>query len=175
MNASLDEIMLRFATFLSRNWVPVKEVAAALEDVEADEFMSDWAQANWELLVETAFRELAGFGGAFLEPYGEGADCNDASSRVWMPSATPTHQLVCRSRDGIGMHDLLTGKWIEPANAHVLFDHFAARSEHGWHEPAPPFDCVLGFMDNQEVLVSVDQLSFAAEEIGESVDRGARL
>jgi hypothetical protein len=171
MNASLNEIMLRFAMFLSRSWAPVKETAAVLEDIDADEFMADWAQANWELLVETPFRELVGFGGAFLEPYGEGADCNDASSRVWMPSAIPTHRIVCRSRDGVGMHDLLAGKRIEPAHAHVLFAHFAARSQHGWHESTPPFDCVLGYMDNQEVLVPVEQLSFDAEEIGANADR----
>ena len=41
----------------------------------------DWMQANWELIVEGLLSD----GRLVLEPYGEGADCNGASSRVLYP------------------------------------------------------------------------------------------
>lgn len=165
MKTSLDEVMLGFARFLSASWSAACDAATMMEQVESAEFMSDWAQANWELLVETPFREMAGFGAAFLEPYGEGADCNDSSSRVWLPDVLPTHRIVCRSRENVRMRDLLTGDLIDTTNSAVLFDHFAVRSECGWHEQMPPFDCVMGHYDNREILVSLDQLLFLVEEV----------
>lgn len=168
MRASLDGVMRRFARFLNASWEAASAVATPMEQVESTEFMSDWAQANWELLVETPFRELVGFGKAYLEPYGEGADCNDASSRVWNPGALPTHRVVCRAGEGAPMLDLLTGHSVDAAEIAVVFDHFAIKTEPGWHEQAPPFDCVLGYQDEQEVLIRLDQVSFLAEPVGES-------
>jgi hypothetical protein len=168
MKVSLDGVMRRFAQFLDAGWDAASAVATPMEQVESIEFMSDWAQANWELLVETPFREFVGFGSAYLEPYGEGADCNDASSRVWNPGALPTHRVVCRAGEGATMLDLLTGQAVDATEMPVVFDHFAIKSERGWHEQAPPFDCVLGYQNDQEVLIRLDQVWFVAERIGQS-------
>jgi hypothetical protein len=131
--------------------------------VEADEILADWAQANWELLVETYCKEVAGESKVFLEPYGEGAECNSPSSRVWLPNATPTHRVVCRPVSGENMHDILTGSEVEATTGNVVFDQFAARTEQGWYEVAPPFDCALGYLDEREVLIPIAQISFSLE------------
>lgn len=167
MKASLDGVMSTFVQFLNASWDSAWRAANLMKHVEPAGFMADWAQANWELLVETPFRENAGFGGAFLEPYGEGAECNDLSSRVWLPQALPSHRIVCRPRGRTPMIDLLAGRNVD-AEPPLVFDHFAARSVRGWHELARPFDCVLGYQGEQEVLVKIDEVSFSAEPIAES-------
>jgi hypothetical protein len=66
------------------------------------------------------------------------------------------------------MLDLLTGRSLEATEIPVVFDHFAIKSEQGWHEQAAPFDCVLGYQGEQEVLIRLDQVSFVAEQLRES-------
>lgn len=163
MNTTLNDVMRRFAHFLSASWNAASAAATQMAQVEAAEFMSDWAQANWEILVETPFRELVGFGEAYLEPYADGADCNDGSSRVWNPGALATHRLVFRAVDDVPMFDLLTGRSVDATETPALFDHFASKSERGWHDQVPPFDCVLGHQNGQEVLVRLDEVAFAVE------------
>ena len=158
MSTSLTDVMRRFAQFLSASWDAANTVASSMERFDSTELMSDWAQANWELLVETPFRELTGCLEANLEPYGEGADCNEASSRVWSPGGLPTHRVECRPAHGAPMLDLLTGSTLDATAVPVVFDHFAIESEHGWHEQAPPFDCVLGYRGDQEVLLHLLQV-----------------
>ncbi|PKM14433.1 MAG: hypothetical protein CVV12_14025 [Gammaproteobacteria bacterium HGW-Gammaproteobacteria-2] len=175
MKLSLDDVILRFARFLTASWGVAYEAAGTMKQVERAEFMSDWTQANWELLVETPFRELAGFGKSFLESYGEGADCNEKSSRVWLPEVKPTHRIACRPRKISYIHDMLSGNVIDVSSRTVVFNHFANKSVHGWYEQAPPFDHVLGYYNDQEVLLSIDQVSFMAEEIGEEIGGGVKL
>lgn len=52
------------------------------------EFLAEWAQVNWEMVVEAV---VARTDKVFIDPYGDGADCNGASSRIWMPDAASTH------------------------------------------------------------------------------------
>ena len=167
MKPKFDDAMRAYARFLNASWDSAWTIATAMEQAEPGEFMADWAQANWELLVETAFREFAGFGDRYLEPYGEGADCNDASSRVWFPQALPSHRVVCRARGSTPMIDLLTGRKVDATGEPIVFDHFAARSDDGWHEQAHPFDCVLGYKGEQEVLLRIDEVSFAVEPVAD--------
>lgn len=168
MSPSLDDAMRTYARFLNASWEVAWTTATTMEHVDPAEFMADWAQANWELLVETPFREFAGFGNAYLEPYGEGADCNDASSRVWLPQALATHRVVCRARGGTAVKDLLTGRDVDATEEPIVFDHFATTSDSGWHQPSPPFDCVHGHQGEQELLVRIDEVSFVVEPIAES-------
>jgi hypothetical protein len=165
MKSMLDEFMRAFAWFLNASWDAASATAIRLNEVESTELMSDWAQANWEVLVETPFREFIGFGDAYLDPYGEGADCNDASSRVWRPDAVPTYRVVCRSAEGTSMRDLLTGRSVDAAHGPVVFDHFATNSANGWHEQATPFDCVLCYQDDQEILLRLDEVIFLPTRI----------
>jgi hypothetical protein len=168
MRHSLDDFIRRFARFLDASWNSAWSAATPMEDIDPADLMADWAQANWELLVETPLRETAGFGEAYLEPYGEGAECNGASSRVWRPQALPTHRVVCRGRETAATMDLLTSRNVDATSHPIVFDHFASLSKRGWHEEAPPFDCVLGYHGNQEILVRVDAILFDLERIDET-------
>ena len=129
--------MRGFARFLDASWNAALAAAGALDGVESTDFMADWAQANWEILVETAFRESVGFGKAYLEFYGEGADCSEASSCVWSPRAIPTHRILCQTLKSAVMLDLLTGRLVDASEGPVVFDRFAVKSERGWYKEAP--------------------------------------
>jgi len=118
MKNTLNDIILGFSKFLSVSWGAIHETTSMLEHGDKNGLVSDWMQANWEILVETPLRELLGFENAFLEPYGEGADCNNNSSRVWLPEVSATHRIICHSRDGNHLKDLLTGDLI---NEPVIF------------------------------------------------------
>lgn len=175
MKSSVDVVMRVFADFLSASWGIAHQVASSLEEVEGSELVSDWAQANWEILVEAPLREMVGSRAAFLDPYSDGAECNGKSSRVWEPEALPTHRIVCLPRPGAALLDLLTNRVVEVSGSPLIFDHFAIHSEQGWHEEAAPFDCALAYHDDQEILLRLDQISFAAEELaGPLVDRDRR-
>jgi hypothetical protein len=151
--------MRGYAQFLTASWDAAWTNATLMKHVNPSEFMADWAQSNWELLVETAVRETFADGQGYLEVYGEGADCNDASSRVWRPQVLPTHRVMCRARENTMVVDLLTGRRLG-ASQSFIFDHFAARSGGGWYMQTPPFDCVLGYLDTREVLISIEAVSF---------------
>ena len=165
MRTSIDETVRGFARFLSGSWDEALRAAGVLKHFDTTGFMVDWAQANWELFVETPFRDSAQPGDVYLEPYGEGADCNDPSSRVWNPDALPTHRVVCLPTKPTGIVDLLAGREIDPVKGAVVFDHLASQSNTGWHEEAPPFDCVLGYQGDQEVLVRLEEVSLVTEEV----------
>ncbi len=68
----------------------------------------DFLQANWEILVEML---ICIPGEEFLEPYGNGADCNGDSSRVSLPDKITTHRIQCYT-DSNKVMDLLTNKEI---------------------------------------------------------------
>jgi hypothetical protein len=165
MKSSIDEVVRGFARFLSASWDEIVRAAAVLECLDATEFVADWLQANWELLVEMPFSESSKPGKAYLEPYGEGAECNDRSSRVWNPGALPTHRVICLVTKGSPVLDLLTKRVIDSTKGPVVFDRLAIQSRTGWHEVAPPFDCILGYQDDLEVLVRLDEISLVAEEV----------
>jgi hypothetical protein len=165
MKSSIDEGVRGFARFLSASWDEVVRSADALECFDARGFMSDWLQANWELLVEVPFFESMRPRNAYLEPYGEGAECNDPSSRVWNPDALSTHRIVCLGAEDATLVDLLTGRAIDPTRGPLVFDHLASRSRAGWHEEAPPFDCVLGYQGDSEVLIRLDDVSLVAKDV----------
>ncbi len=160
----LDAAVRYFAEFLKQNWSGVRASTQGLETIDVDELIADWTQANWELLVEPHLREQTGCLKSFLEPYGDGAECNDSSSRVWLPNAIPTHRLVCRPRSGEGLHDMLTGRALSlAASESVEFEQFAARGDGGWYKIDAPFDCVLGSVHGKEVLIPVGEVAFLAE------------
>ncbi len=168
MRASMDEVIRGFARFLTQSWDEVLRAAGVLEHFDTAGFIADWVQGNWELLVETPFRDSARPGDVYLEPYGEGAECNDPSSRVWNPDALPTHRVVCLPTKARPIVDLLAGRELDPGKGPVVFDHLAIQSKTGWHEEAPPFDCVLGYQDELEVLVRLDEVSLVTEEVDAS-------
>lgn len=106
---NVDEIVRNFQQFLEASWQSVESTLPLTP--EGEHFRLDWLQANWEILVEAVIR-LDGI--SFLEFYGEGAECNGASSRVWKPDAEATHRICCVPKDGSEVTDLVTGWSIEP-------------------------------------------------------------
>jgi hypothetical protein len=160
----MDAALRHFAEFLTKNWTGVRASTQGLKAIDANELLADWAQANWELLVEPHLREQVASRESFLEPYGDGAECNGSSSRVWLPDAMPTHRIVCRQRGTASFHDLLTDRVLEPPiGTVVLFEQFATRADGGWYKVDAPFDCVLGYLGEQEVLIPLEQVAFFAE------------
>ena len=169
MSTGMDAALRHFAEFLRLNWTGVQASAQSLKAIDTNELVADWAQANWELLVEPHLREQVASDESFLEPYGDGAECNGSSSRVWLPDAMPTYRIVCRQRGGDGLHDVLTDRVLEPPlGVIVLFEQFATRADGGWYKIDVPFDCVLGYLGEQEVLIPLDQVAFFAESIERS-------
>lgn len=165
MNNHLDRTVRRFAQFLNASWEMANATVATPNNDKATNLVSDWAQANWEILVEAPLRKTSNFRQAYLEPYGDGADCNDSSSRVWNPHALPTHRIVCRGLNKPLILDLLSGRTIDTTRDPVIFDHFATKSARNWHEETPPFDCVLGYQADREVLLRLNDVSFIAEAV----------
>jgi hypothetical protein len=74
------------ASFLDGAYMPASQLIAD----PADASLNDWLQASWELLVECQLPA-----GAFLHPYGGGADCKGESPRVSKPGVAATHVIVC--------------------------------------------------------------------------------
>lgn len=124
-----------FARLLSVCWI---EVTTTAKTSSTGSYLQDWLQANWEMFVEAALPP-----GTFLEPYGEGADCNEQSSRVYRPEALPSHVIVCRPRSTkTEIVDLLAGTAVPVDSAGLPLEEFVTMAG-TWYERCPPFDCVL--------------------------------
>ena len=149
----VDDLVRSFARLLAGAW---PEVVAASRMTEADNFVQDWLQANWEAVVE------AGVGpGVFLEIYGEGADCNDRSSRVFRPEAAATHAVVCLPRPGeASITDRLTGRVVAVGIEGVPLEELVSL-EGSWFVAAPPFDCVLVEGDDLSYVFKMSDVVFA--------------
>jgi hypothetical protein len=158
----LDASLAAFRDVLGGGWVSVGDVAT-LANRDPAEFRADWAQASWETLVEAA---LSPDGRLVLEIYGDGADCNGASSRVWKPDAVATHAIHCHPRTGPTAVDLLTGAAVTFPQDGFLVDRFACHSEDGWYREMPPFDGVLVSASGREALFRIDDLRFALHVLG---------
>lgn len=152
MNAT-DQI-LRFSRYLSSSWCIVLEMLENNEDLVAD-----WKQSSWETLVESSLLES----GKFLEVYADGAECNGASSRVWIPEALPTHRIQCHALEQ-EPQDLLTGQSFSPECYSV--DCLGAIKS-GRFAEEPPFDCVLLYRGDAFRVSSIRQLSFFVMEISD--------
>ena len=97
MKKEINLIIQNFKEFLEQSSSSFLFSINHFENSESvEELRNDWLQANWEILVEAVLCKL---GEEFLEVYGEGADCNGASSRVCYPQALPTHKVTCKQKN----------------------------------------------------------------------------
>lgn len=153
----LSEAIEAFLSVLRSSWSSVHRglVEAAGWD---DSVLHDWAQANWEMIVEASLsRERS----LTLEVYGDGADCNEGSSRVWRPERLPTHAVACRStREDCLVRDQLTGLDLEIPGAGLQLYGFVSISEAGWYEASQPFDHALLFREGVALVVSLTDVRF---------------
>lgn len=137
---SVDRLIRSFSRLLHLSW---SEIEQASQHVQTGSYLEDWLQANWEMFVEGALPP-----GTFLEVYGDGADCNGASSRVYMPEAIPTHRIICLPKaDDTKVVDRLGGGEIEFGPDGLSLDRLVAIEETKYAEE-PPFDCVLICVDD---------------------------
>ena len=150
---TIDRQVRAFLAVLSSGWHEVETLA---RETGVAELISDWAQANWEMLVEF---DAATPGELNLEVYGEGADCRARSSRVSRPAALPNAAVVCLARSATqGLVDVLTGA---PVEAGLKVDQFCSVRD-GWISQQPPFDhAVLNIGPVQVVPVADVQFSLA--------------
>ena len=149
---NVNEVVLGFRRFLNESMPSIIDLTAQ-SDGQAS--LGDWMQANWELLVEA--NVLNTNSGEYLDIYGEGADCSASSSRVWQPEALPTHKIICRSKDGRSIYDILTGDQI--SQTELDFDQFVSWNGEKYGEK-PPFDFVLLNNEKDILVVNLDELVF---------------
>lgn len=148
----VDALVRGFARFLAAAWT---EVIVASAFSRTGSFLRDWLQANWEMIVEGGLSP-----GVFLEVYGDGADCNERSSRVYRPDVMATHAVVCRPRDGKpSITDILGGERIEFGTAGLPVEELVS-VEGTWYATLPPFDCVLVEQNAKSHVFRIDEVIF---------------
>ncbi|MBB2964664.1 hypothetical protein [Methylobacterium sp. R2-1] len=139
---SLQCIMGTYRSFLNSAFPVLAEVFENDEHYAID----DWLQSNWEIIVEHYLSIITGKI-IVLEVYGNGADCNGASSRVWMPNYTATHRIMCR---------------IKSDGKILTFENFVGYDEHGRYGNVAPFthaEC------EGDVLVPFEDCIFELESL----------
>jgi len=159
-----DQVIRNFQIFLKNSWSAVENAFKGNGDsLEFQESANDWLQANWEILVEYIIFKNTN---SFLEVYGDGADCNSDSSRVFLPHALPTHRIICRPIIGNTAKDLLNNSLIRPEE--FQFDGFVFWNN-GQYGMGPPFDHVLLTGFEEKIVVPANQIKFYAEPINKLV------
>jgi hypothetical protein len=123
------------------------------------EFVSDFYQGIWELLVEYKlsyyFEEIID-----LLPYGDGADRLDGGSRIFSGNRVPKHKIVCLSIKNTPdiFNNYFASNWLD-------FDRFICL-KNNWYYEEPPFDCVLCFdTENKLYIYLFDDLKWDIVEI----------
>ncbi|MBK9261551.1 MAG: hypothetical protein IPM54_17315 [Polyangiaceae bacterium] len=162
LNTRLNQAIGVFLTVLRAGWHPMTALAQQMAGRDKEEVLADWAQANWEMIVEAA---VAVNPQTFIEQYGEGAECNARGYRVWEPDAEPTHAVHCVLRDGNGICDVLLGEYVQFPDTGLQLDRFASRSANGWYLECPPFDHVLLRTGGRDVLVPLKDVRFTLKKI----------
>ena len=154
-----NKIVSEYRVFLCQSWSSVERMVQEVGDSE--NLRLDWLQANWEILVEAAMCKTPD---ETLEVYGDGAECNGASSRVWLPDAWPTHKIVCSPTEGSRAVDVISSQPIELHR--YEFGQFVAWN--GKHYAVDvPFDHVLMERNNDIAIVVGTEISFSLEPITE--------
>jgi len=146
MTKSIDELLENFAEFLNRSW---NSIASISESDPTGSLKDDWLQANWEIIVEG----MLGDRSIFLVPYGDGADCNGASSRVLFPHKLETHSVVITPQKGNTIYDYLNKKSLDTSSEGIVFDKFVCMDEDGWYYERPPFNFLFGEHLGKRVVV----------------------
>jgi hypothetical protein len=153
----VNEKIKGFANFLNTS---LADVNALIENQE--DFLMDWMQASWELLVERSLLST----NEFLEIYGVGADLYGSSSRVTEKNAVPTHKIVMfSSNENNYVLDLLSNQNVEIKNT-MVFEEFVSFTN-GFYSNKPSFDCILATEIDvaQERVFCIQDIEFKLEKI----------
>jgi hypothetical protein len=104
---NISNVIIQFSIFLNASWAHVSPFFN--DSKEINENISNWLQANWEILVESAVCKS----GEFLDLYGDGADFDESeSSRVTYKSISATHYVGVNKKKDV-IFDYHTKKSIE--------------------------------------------------------------
>lgn len=137
-----------YRKFLTQNWFLITNTLPA-------ETVGDWMQANWELIVEA---NICKAGTEFLDIYGDGADCNDDSSRVWFPDANVTHGVFC-SLKKVSI-DVLSGREIK-LDKLLEFEAFCSWDDkHKVYSSSPPLEYVSCYTDETQAVIPLCDVDF---------------
>lgn len=146
----ITDYVLAFRRIISDGWTDINNLA--LLD-RTGSYVDDWLQANWERVVEAsqhAGQEI------YLEPYGDGADCNPGSSRVWMPQAKFHYSVYVSPPVKGNVLDCLNDRLIsEP----MKFGHFCSMVN-GWPHLSTPFDYISLNSPSGESVVALEGMRF---------------
>ncbi len=136
---NLRHVLCDFQNFLVSSYASLPDWMIDRED--ANDPIADWYQANWEILVEYRMQFL-GLVDGHIDIYGDGADCNGNSSRVFLPNAQPLKSI--RINDKFAFHSFGT----------LRNDFFVLE---------PPFEFVKGeFPENdKEIVVKFEEARFS--------------
>lgn len=111
-----------------------------------DEYMAEFYQANWEVMVETRLKDLELIP-SFIDVYGDGADSNGNSSRVSLPHAIPKNSVQIQKD--------------------YVFHSYGTMVQ-GFYQMGYPYDFVKAEHPNgNEVIIAVNEADYF---IGESYD-----
>ena len=152
---NVDKAVKDFRLFILASWDSFLLFNEFANAERKEEITNNWLQANWEILVETNVTGV----NEFLEIYGNGADCNAASSRICYADKLPTHRIKCANatvRDAISNQVIVTDK--------MYFESFVS-IQNSYHIITPPFDYVLLSNENDTAIVSVNDVIFDIERI----------
>ena len=154
---NVDQIIHNYRNFLLSSWRNITFITELLNEQDKEEFINDFCQANWELMVEGPLCSPGGY----LEAYGYGADSNGASSRILYPDQVPTHKIVCNKiKDNV----------INKFNGLILkeetldFDGFVNNKNNSYLFE-PPFDHVLINLSTEHIIVSLEDVRFTIEPV----------
>lgn len=165
----VTETVLNFRAFLNAGydaWLRSAQVTLTRDRGFLDESFYDWAQANWELLVERSICPTD----EYLNIYGAGSDYEmQLHSRVFFRDAKPTHEIACESADDITVIDLLSGKEFNPTSC--SFDRFVTRKD-SWYQDEPQFDCVLLDSGSSQFMATATAVKFVLQPIAPRPNSG---
>jgi len=136
MNFDVTIAVRAFLDLLSRAWPVIEEVSA---NDSSGSFVDDWLQANWERVVESFIPPSMAIA---IEPYGNGADCNIRSSRVWKPDLLPTSPVFVRYIGNDILCNSLSGEQIV---GEMKIDYFFVLWKADGRSLVLPFDHLLFF------------------------------
>lgn len=156
---SIDNAIRIYSDFLNASWHIVNPLLIDRTYTSNSSSISDWLQANWELLVERKILEL----NEYLEVYGDGADYNGESSRMTDVDALPIFSIKIIVED-IGVTDLLNNESI---NGNELIFERLVGFKGGFYEDAPPFNYALVQDENVgiERVLSLKDIKFELQKI----------
>lgn len=149
MNLDVTQSVRAFREILLASWRPMKQLS--VDDLTGS-FLDDWMQSNWERVVESS---IAPSLKVVLEPYGEGADCNIRSSRVWNPHLLPNTPVYVRY---IGNDILINAVDGTEVVEEMLIGYFSTIREN-WPVVDDPFDYLVLDADHM-IAIPVDNLEY---------------